>query len=56
MARSQTQEASIMKQFPVLFSRSLKNYFRTPSNLYGKILVLIIIPIFMAAMYYNIGN
>jgi hypothetical protein len=49
-------EASRLTQFPILFKRSFKNYFRTPSNLYGKILVLIIIPIFMCALYYNIGN
>lgn len=39
-----------------MFKRSYKNYFRTTSNLYGKVLVLIIIPIFMSALYHNIGN
>ncbi len=54
--RSETEEANVFKQFPILFKRSFKNYFRTISNLYGKVLVLVIIPIFMAALYRNIGN
>jgi hypothetical protein len=56
MKHSGMEEPSIFKQFPVLLKRSFKNYFRTISNLYGKVLVLVIIPIFMAALYHNIGN
>lgn len=54
--KQSSNEVGILKQFPILFKRSFKNYFRTISNLYGKILVLIIIPIFMTALYPNIGN
>ncbi len=56
LKQSSSNEVGILKQFPILFKRSFKNYFRTISNLYGKILVLIIIPIFMTALYPNIGN
>lgn len=50
------QQAPYLVQLRVLMLRSWRNFYRIPSNIIGKAMGFLIVPLVMTIIYYNLGN